>query len=171
MDWSVSPGIPESPIKKSFGRKCHNIGVEGQVVPPFYAQFCFCKQSRNKMKKVSILILFIGLFESHFNLFSIVRITQPPDKSLKRLFVRVSEPEQKQAAFKILKAKCNVCHKKKNPFKIFSLRNMDRHAPKIYKQVFVYKRMPKGDQIQLTEQEYKTLKDWLKSKNIFSKKK
>ena len=43
---------------------------------------------------------------------------------------------------------------------------MDKHAPKIHKQVFVYKRMPKGDAVQLTAQEYQILKTWLQSKNI-----
>ena len=43
---------------------------------------------------------------------------------------------------------------------------MDRHAKKIYKQVFVYRRMPKGDSVKLTDEEYQTLKNWLKSKNF-----
>lgn len=73
----------------------------------------------------------------------------------------------KAAAFEVLNAKCNVCHRKQNPFKVFSLKNMEKHAPKIYKQVFVYRRMPKGDRIKLTEEEYETLKKWLKSRNIF----
>ncbi len=43
---------------------------------------------------------------------------------------------------------------------------MDRHAKKIHKQVFVYRRMPKGDSVKLTDKEYQTLKNWLQSKNI-----
>lgn len=38
---------------------------------------------------------------------------------------------------------------------------MERHASKIYKQVFVYRRMPKGDEVKLTDQEYQSLKTWL----------
>ena len=70
-----------------------------------------------------------------------------------------------EEALNILKAKCNVCHRKQNPFKIFSQKNMKKHAPKIYEQVFVKKRMPKGDEIKLTEEEAQTLKEWLKSQN------
>ena len=72
----------------------------------------------------------------------------------------------KEKALHILETKCNVCHKKKNPFKIFNERNMEKHAPKIYQQVFVERRMPKGDEIKLSEQEYSTLLDWLKTQKI-----
>ncbi len=74
----------------------------------------------------------------------------------------VNENPKKTAALKILQNKCNVCHKKRNPFMIFKLKNMDKRAKRIYKQVFVKKRMPKGDEIKLTLEEYKTLEEWLK---------
>ncbi|MDW7691952.1 hypothetical protein R9C00_15585 [Flammeovirgaceae bacterium SG7u.111] len=67
----------------------------------------------------------------------------------------------KQAAFEVLQAKCNICHIKKNPRKVFSKENMSDLAPKIYKQVFVKKRMPKGRKIQLTTEEYAALEKWL----------
>ena len=70
-------------------------------------------------------------------------------------------------AFKILDAKCNVCHRKKNPFMVFSLKNMEKRSSKIHKQVFVKRRMPKGNDIQLTADEYGTLKNWLLTQNIF----
>ncbi|MBL4709511.1 MAG: hypothetical protein JKY48_13835 [Flavobacteriales bacterium] len=71
----------------------------------------------------------------------------------------------KTEAFEVLNAKCNICHRKQNPFKIFSLKNMERHAPKIYKQVFIKKRMPKGNKIKLTKLEYEKLKNWLNTLN------
>jgi uncharacterized membrane protein len=36
-------------------------------------------------------------------------------------------------------------------------------APKIYKQVFVKRRMPKGDEIKLTAQEEQVLMSWLQT--------
>ncbi len=71
--------------------------------------------------------------------------------------------ELKEEALVILKNKCNTCHVKQNPFKVFSMRNMDRLAPKIEKQVFTLKRMPKGNSIKLTAQERETLREWIKS--------
>lgn len=73
----------------------------------------------------------------------------------------LKEDSPKTKALKILENKCNVCHKKRNPFMIFKLKNMDRRAKRIYKQVFVKKRMPKGDEIKLTEEEYNTLETWI----------
>ncbi len=72
----------------------------------------------------------------------------------------------KQNALSVLENKCNVCHKKQNPFKVFSAKNMNKHADKINTQVFIEKRMPKGNTIVLTPQEYQTLKSWLNSLNI-----
>ena len=74
--------------------------------------------------------------------------------------------DEEDAAFAILQAKCNVCHVKKNPSRVFTRENMDQFAKKIHKQVFVFKRMPKGKTIRLTDQEYATLKDWLNTQNI-----
>lgn len=71
----------------------------------------------------------------------------------------------KEQAFKVLEAKCNVCHKKKNKRMVFTLDNMDRRAKKINRQVFKWKRMPKGDEIKLTKKEAELLKKWI-SKNL-----
>ncbi len=76
-----------------------------------------------------------------------------------------TDPIQKQA-LEILETKCNVCHRKQNPFKVFNSKNMNRHASKIYTQVFVKKRMPKGDKVKLSNEEYDTLKKWLNTQNI-----
>ncbi len=44
---------------------------------------------------------------------------------------------------------------------------MEKNAPRIYQQVFVYRRMPRDNQVQLTDKEYQTLEKWLKSINTF----
>lgn len=72
----------------------------------------------------------------------------------------------KEAAYQILEKKCNVCHRKKNPFLVFKPRNMERRAEKIYRAVFVQQRMPKQTGTPLTEEEYRTLKTWLEQQNI-----
>ena len=74
-----------------------------------------------------------------------------------------SSEELKTKVFKILENKCNVCHRKQNPFMVFSLKNMEKRAEKIHKQVFVKKRMPKGDEIKLTTEEYSHLNNWLQA--------
>ena len=64
----------------------------------------------------------------------------------------------------ILDTKCNVCHRRQNPFMVFKTNNIEKRAPRIYQAVFVSKRMPKGNEVRLTEQEYATLEQWLQSK-------
>lgn len=79
----------------------------------------------------------------------------------------LSTPDKtlKEEAFYILKTKCNVCHEKKNKRRIFTPENMNKNSKKIYRQVFKWKRMPKGDEIKLTEEEYTQLRNWIKSIN------
>lgn len=74
-----------------------------------------------------------------------------------------SEPELKQQAFEVLKSKCNVCHKRQNPFMIFSMKNMNKKASKIQTQVFELKRMPRGNEIKLEDKERDILKKWLQT--------
>ncbi|MBO9730228.1 MAG: hypothetical protein J7623_16430 [Chitinophaga sp.] len=66
-----------------------------------------------------------------------------------------------QTALSVLTQKCNVCHRTNNPGKVFTADNMESLAPKIYKQVFVKRRMPKGRDIKLTVEEEQQLRDWL----------
>lgn len=118
------------------------------------------------MKRQLFLLLSLGflpalfslLLESNHSTVSLHIKEKPPN----------ADPELtlEEAAFQILDSKCNVCHRKKNPFKVFKPKNMEKHAPKIYKQVFVYRRMPKGNDIQLTEEEYQTLRNWLNTQNL-----
>ena len=69
----------------------------------------------------------------------------------------------KTKAYQILDNKCNVCHRKQNPFMVFSEKNMDKRASKIYQQVIIKNRRPKGNEIKLTSEEYSLLKNWLDS--------
>jgi uncharacterized membrane protein len=73
----------------------------------------------------------------------------------------------KEEAFRILDTKCNGCHRKQNPFMIFSEKNMSKRAKKIYRMVFIERRMPKGNEVQLTQSEYNVLNRWLKTENTF----
>lgn len=66
-------------------------------------------------------------------------------------------------ALEVLQTKCNVCHVKQNPRKVFTPENMDGFAPKIHRQVFIKKRMPRGKKIKLTDEEYQILSTWITS--------
>jgi uncharacterized membrane protein len=66
-------------------------------------------------------------------------------------------------ALQVLQTKCNVCHLRQNPRKVFTRENMDSFVPKIRRQVFVKKRMPKGKKIKLTAEEYQILSTWITS--------
>lgn len=65
-------------------------------------------------------------------------------------------------ALNVLEKRCNICHRKKNPFRVFKEKNMNKNAEKIYKQVFVLKRMPK-DGSKLSQSESDALIRWLES--------
>lgn len=112
--------------------------------------------------------LWIGILSTGFILLSAFDPISELSLSQKdqSLVLKVNDELQRQA-FKILDGKCNVCHRKKNPLMVFSLKNMAKRASKIYKQVFVKRRMPKGNEIQLTSKEYATLEKWLHSQNLY----
>lgn len=74
--------------------------------------------------------------------------------------------DKKFAAFQVLNTKCNICHRKQNKKKVFTLDNMETFANKINTQVFIRKRMPKGNKVKLTSQESTTLKNWLYTQNL-----
>ncbi|MEL7120156.1 MAG: hypothetical protein AAFO07_11965 [Bacteroidota bacterium] len=114
------------------------------------------------MKKTGITLLFLAILFIQVQLFSAFNMPEAGEVTY------IMEPPTglTEKVFTILDTKCNVCHRKKNPFKIFSLKNMEKNAKRINKQVFVFKRMPKGDEIKLTKEEYQTLKNWLKTLNI-----
>jgi uncharacterized membrane protein len=76
----------------------------------------------------------------------------------------------KERALTILQAKCNVCHVRQNPGKVFTASNMETHAPKIYKQVFVKQRMPRGNAIKLSAEEKDALLRWLETRGVVDRK-
>ncbi len=67
----------------------------------------------------------------------------------------------KKEVFIILDTKCNSCHLKQNPFMVFREKTLDRRASKIYKAVFIDRRMPKGKETKLSLEEYTKLESWL----------
>ena len=69
---------------------------------------------------------------------------------------------EKDSALIVLKEKCNICHKVEKPETIFTGLNMNMWAKKINRQVFIFKIMPKGEEIVLTEEERVKLKTWIK---------
>ncbi|WP_461443062.1 hypothetical protein [Maribacter sp.] len=75
----------------------------------------------------------------------------------------ISADSTRSVAFKILTNKCNVCHVRRNRKRIFTQENMSPWADDVYKQVFLKKRMPKGNKIKLTNQEYQELLTWITS--------
>ena len=77
----------------------------------------------------------------------------------------------KGPALTVLQSKCNVCHERQNPGKVFTTSNMETHAPKIYKQVFVKQRMPRGNAIKLSQTEKDTLLRWLETQGVVTEKK
>jgi uncharacterized membrane protein len=84
--------------------------------------------------------------------------------SLLSASARLPHDDAKQAALTVLEQKCNVCHRSANPGKVFTIDNMEGLAPKIYKQVFVKRRMPRGRNIRLTTAESQALKTWVEMK-------
>ncbi len=70
-------------------------------------------------------------------------------------------------AFDILDTKCNGCHRKRNPFMVFNEKNMTKRAPKIYRAVFIERKMPKGSEVRLSKEEYFKLEKWLSTQNIY----
>tara|TARA_Y100001949_G_C15937984_1_gene308793 strand:- start:326 stop:685 length:360 start_codon:yes stop_codon:yes gene_type:complete len=81
--------------------------------------------------------------------------------------VIAEESELERAALEVLQTKCNVCHTRKNPRRVFTSKNISELAPKIYQQVFIKRRMPKGKEVKLTTTEYAVLEKWLFTQDIF----
>ena len=118
----------------------------------------------SKMKKQSAKILLLAALEATFIL--LIAFTSNSEEHSENYLIANNVNETlKQETFNILEAKGNNCHRKQNPFMVFSLKNMERRSPKIHKQVFVTKRMPKGNQVKLSSNEYTILKEWLNQLN------
>lgn len=118
------------------------------------------------MKKPITPLFFSGLLFIATLVFPALRLPVSPAPYPVGGTTGFSANDLKAEAFAILDAKCNTCHRRQNPFRVFTLKNMNRHAARIYKQVFVYRRMPKGNAPRLTDLEYRTLKLWIDSLNL-----
>lgn len=87
-------------------------------------------------------------------LFALLSVTQA---------AHATPEDDKQKALLVLQTKCNVCHVRNNPFRVFKERNMERNVKDIYQQVFVKGRMPLGDEVKLTGEERETLRKWVEA--------
>lgn len=75
--------------------------------------------------------------------------------------ISVSQDTPKINAFKVLVAKCNVCHATKKKQDIFTIENMDSLALVINKQIFIKGKMPKGKKNKLSLDESQAIQEWL----------
>ena len=98
------------------------------------------------MKAIRIAMLWLCIYTAGLILQSTFTMaTEKPNS--KYLKVYSSEEILRKEAFEILDSKCNVCHRKQNPFMVFKEKNMSKRAKKIYQVVFVERRMPMGNDI------------------------
>ena len=117
------------------------------------------------MKKQLPILQMIGLVTAYLVSLSSFQVLDPMrDMSSS---ISALDEKLKKASFKILDTKCNICHRKKNPFMVFNEKNMTKRAKKIYRMVFVERKMPKGNEVRLTNEEYVTLEKWLFTQDIF----
>lgn len=84
----------------------------------------------------------------------------PDSKTIDSPLLEKGDSLQEKALF-ILQSKCNDCHGKKKKKAVFTLENMNGYAKKINKQVFIKKRMPKGNEVKLTAEEREWLRKWV----------
>jgi len=75
----------------------------------------------------------------------------------------LSDGLAQEKALQVLQTKCNTCHRKQNPLRVFKHKNMNRYSDRIYHQVFVWKNMPKGNEVKLSADEESVLKEWIQS--------
>ncbi len=116
---------------------------------------------KQKTKTVPWLLLIIAIASALFSAKIWAKPTEEYQIEIPKTSNKGPSDDLKKRAFSILKNKCNTCHRKKNPFMIFTEKNMTKHAPRIKKQVFELKRMPKKSGVPLTQEEYTTLKNWI----------
>ena len=116
------------------------------------------------MKKQSLLSILLGLLTA---LLVLLLASSAPAPIGTGSYAMDNNEVLKREAFEILDSKCNVCHRKQNPFMVFNEKNMVRRAKKIYKMVFIERKMPKGNEIKLTNAEHAKLEKWLFTQNIF----
>lgn len=110
---------------------------------------CIMKPILSSLRSIGLLSLLL--------LFLPAIADKPPDRW-------ASTGPLREAAYRILDTKCNSCHRKRNPFMVFKPKNMDRRASRIYRAVYLQKRMPKANGTPLTLAESDTLRQWLGTK-------
>jgi uncharacterized membrane protein len=93
--------------------------------------------------------------------FLLISMTKNEDSASIGKYEVEQQQSMKEQALTVLKNKCNKCHVKQNPFKVFTSRNMDRLARQIERQVFTLKRMPKGNTVKLTSEERVIIRNWI----------
>jgi len=119
------------------------------------------------MKKRLTIILWLGILVGGFILLSAFGTVGETSPTTRHAILTEADDQLKRAAFEVLETKCNVCHRKQNPFMVFKEKNIEKRAAKIYQMVFVQRRMPKGTDIRLTNEEAATLEKWLLTQDIF----
>lgn len=117
------------------------------------------------MKQQSIRLILVGILAAVFILDT--TYFQTSSAATIEFLSTESNENLKRESLNILVAKCNTCHKKQNPLMVFNERNMSKRAKKIYRMVFIERKMPKGKEIRLTNEEYFTLEKWLKTQDIY----
>lgn len=116
------------------------------------------------MKHQSHHVLWLGIVQAILVLYVTFTSSTEAKQSTRIDSVKIDSSETlKVGALKVLQSKCNVCHKKQNPFMVFKAKNMEKRASKINNMVFITGKMPKGDQYTLTQKEYDTLNSWISS--------
>jgi uncharacterized membrane protein len=85
------------------------------------------------------------------------------DKESTFILEQTISATNKKAAFEILENHCNECHKDKKKKYVFTEENMSSFATKIHQQVYVKKKMPKGELFPLSVKEEATLLNWLET--------
>jgi len=108
------------------------------------------------MKKQNTRILLAGIIVAALIILTAFRGNTDANTSV----IAPNDPLIKEV-FTILDTKCNSCHRKQNPFMVFKEKTLQRRASKIYKAVFIEKRMPKGTATNLSLEEYTKLESWL----------
>jgi uncharacterized membrane protein len=111
------------------------------------------RQTRPTTHRILALILFSSILSG----FRFVPIAEPPAA----FYTTRTLTDTKTPALEVLKTRCNMRHVKQNPAKVFTTANMNLFAADINEQVFIKKRMPRGNRVRLTNDEYNTLKNWL----------
>jgi uncharacterized membrane protein len=93
--------------------------------------------------------------------FTIYIVNSPIQHQEDLLYKNIIVTSEKKAALTILQNHCNECHQHKKKKYVFTEDNMTSFATKIHQQVFVKKKMPKGNNFLLSKKDETILLEWL----------